>query len=352
MMTLAAANSAPPTEHAEPEIPDPPSFTLAAEDAGALAAVADRLASEHRTSRMIDDHELLMQAEVAMRQASSELLSALIEFRLRGSSEGAMLLRGLPLDDPLPNTPWTGVFTGAWQELTRSTVAQLMIMSVLGDVVSYAEEKQGRLVQDICRVHGAGERSCENSEGKLVALRTENPLHPHRPDFVSLLALRADHGRNAVTVAGGIRAVLPQLDPETVMVLRQPWYRIRLDASSASGGRPRYSRPTAVLSGSLTDPDLAVDFDATEGVNAAARDALEALRGRMLGALVGAVLEPGSMLIVDNRKAVHGRTGFATRCDGRDRWVRQCFAVSNLRASQAMRYPGSRVLRRLNQLAR
>jgi L-asparagine oxygenase len=351
MSTLAAANPAPWTEHAEFATSDPPSFTLAAEDAQVLAAAADRLAAENQGSRFIDDHELLVQAEVAMRQAPSELLSALIDFRLRGSREGALLLRGLPLDDPLPNTPWAGVFTGAWQDLTRSTVAQLMVVSVLGDVVSYAEEKHGRLVQDICRA-SAAEPGRENSAGRLLGLCTEKPLHPHRPDFLSLLALRADHGRQAVTVTGGIRAVLPGLDPETLMVLRQPWYRIRLERSAPPGRRCRYSRPVAVVTGSLADPDLSVDFDATEAANAAARDALEELRQGMLGALVGTVLEPGSMLIVDNRKAVHGRTGFASRHDGRDRWVRRCFAVSDLRASQSMRYPDSRVLRRLNQLVR
>ncbi len=78
-----------------------------------------------------------------------------------------------------------------------------------------------------------------------------------------------------------------------------------------------------------------------------ARLALAELREHLLGALVGTVLEPGDMLIVDNRKAVHGRTGFTPRYDGEDRWLRRCFTVSDIRASHPQLYPASRVHRPL-----
>ena len=103
------------------------------------------------------------------------------------------------------------------------------------------------------------------------------------------------------------------------------------------------SAPMPVLTGCPADPDLCADFHAMEPANEAAAAAFEALRRQMQDALVGTVLEPGDLLLIDNRKAVHGRTGFSPRYDGCDRWLRRCFAVADLRASHGARYPASRV---------
>lgn len=325
-------------------------FTVGTLEAADLAYVAHRLASEQHASGEIDDHEFLVKAEVAMRRASPDLVAALVRFRLMGSRDGIMLLRGMPIDSPLPPTPRSSAFMGSWRELSRSTMSQLMVMSVLGDVISYADEKDGRLIQDICPVPGAEHRQ-ENTGSSLLELHTEDGFHPNKPDFLSLLALRSDHANEAMTVACGVRTILPHLTPEVVEVLREPWFRIRLATSFVGADVTAYSRLMPVLSGCPSDPDLCVDMHATEPMNEAARDALEELRQRILGSLVGTALQPGDMLIVDNRKAVHGRTGFSPRYDSRDRWLRRCFAVADIRASHPMRYPASRVHRPLGETA-
>jgi L-asparagine oxygenase len=350
-MTLSCADTAPlPADRAcaGPSgrpwfIAGPPeaTWTLSPAEAAELDLAARRVASEHGADRALDEHDLLVQAEVAIRRAVPGLITRLVDFRLRSSRDGVLLLRGLPVDDPLPLTPRRGAFDGSWRELGRSSVAQLMIMSVLGDVIAYADEKDGRLIQDICPVPGAEERQ-ENTGSALLELHTEDGFHPSKPDFLSLLALRSDHARSAMTVACGIRAVLPQLTPDVVETLRSPWFRIR-HSSSFGGVAPSSSGPAPVLSGAWDDPDLCVDFHATEPLVDVAAEALEQLRRRVLGALVGVVLEPGDMMIVDNRKAVHGRTGFSPRYDGQDRWLRRCFAVSDIRAQRLSLLSASRV---------
>jgi L-asparagine oxygenase len=154
-----------------------------------------------------------------------------------------------------------------------------------------------------------------------------------------------------MTVACGIRAILPRLEASVVEVLRQPLFRIGLASSFAGAGVKRYSAPMPVLSGCPIDPDLCVDFHAMEAMTPVAAYAFEDLREHMLGSLVGVALQPGEMLIVDNRKAVHGRTGFSPHYDGEDRWLRRCFAVADIRASHPMRYPASRVHRPLELAA-
>jgi L-asparagine oxygenase len=327
--------------------PDPSAvFAVSDAQASELVAAVFDLIGDHPDPEQIDHHELLIRAEVAIRRASPELVAALVGFRVSGSCDGIMLLRGLPLDDPLPPTPLAGALPGSWRELTLSTAIQLMVMSVIGDVLCYADEKDGRLVQDICPVPGAENRQ-ENTGSCLLELHTEDGFHPNKPHFVSLLGLRSDHARRALTLAAGIRTVLPRLDARHVRVLWEPEFRIRLASSFVGSGPAAYSAPLPVLTGLPGDPDLCVDFHATEPLSAAAAAALEALRQEMLGALVGAVLEPGDLLVVDNRKAVHGRTGFSPRYDGEDRWLRRCFAVADIRAAHLV-HPASRVHRALS----
>jgi L-asparagine oxygenase len=49
------------------------------------------------------------------------------------------------------------------------------------------------------------------------------------------------------------------------------------------------------------------------------------------------VLTTGDLLVVDNLLAVHGRSPFAARFDGSDRWLQRAFVVSDLAPSTADR---------------
>jgi L-asparagine oxygenase len=125
-------------------------------------------------------------------------------------------------------------------------------------------------------------------------------------------------------------------------VLRQPLFRIRY-ASSFGGDGPRYCPAAPVLTGSVQRPNLCVDFHLTEGLSEDATWALSQLREAMPAVLAGIVLEPGDLVIVDNRSAVHAGTQFTPRYDGRDRWLRRCFTVTDFGRSQSARVPGSHV---------
>ena len=306
-----------------------------------LAEAARALEAEHPAEASLDSPQLLVKAEVALR-AAPDLMTALVDFRLNGSRDGLLLLRGLPIDDPLPPTPQQGKFEGSWRDLAVSCLTQIMIMSVLGDVIAYADEKEGRLIQDICPVPGAEKRQ-ENTGSTLLELHTEDGFHRNKPHHLSLLGLRADHTEEAITVAASIRACLQTLDPNTIETLREPLFRVRLASSFVGTDAKAYSDPMPVLSSAAHDPDLCVDFHATEPMDDTAAKAFEELRQALLGCLVGVVLKPGDMIIVDNRRAVHGRTAFTPRYDGEDRWLRRCFAVADIRRAYSRLFPASRV---------
>lgn len=312
-----------------------------------LRDAALRLAKEFNESSL-DDHDLLVRIELETRSLTPELLAELVGFRLAGSADGMLLIRGVPVDEELPPTPADGAFQAPWHTMPVSTISQLMLLSVLGDVISYADEKGGSLIQDVCPVAGA-EQAQENTGSCLLELHTEDGFHPNKPHFVSLLGLRSDHEQRAATVAAGIRRAYPNLSAEHAAILREPQFRIRLASSFTGPDGVAFSEPLPVLSGSLHDPDLCVDFHAMQPLTDAAREAFDALRDHMLDVLVGVILQPGDLLVVDNRKAVHGRTGFVPRHDGVDRWLRRCFVISDIRTAHPQLLPNSRVHRPITE---
>jgi L-asparagine oxygenase len=320
-------------------------ITLSNTERDHLADVAREIAHQHSSRPSgyhLDDSALMVDCSIAMhREAPITLLRALLEFRHHGNAEGALLLRNVPIDAELPITPRTGNYDGSWRVVEIASIIQLMVMNVLGDVISYADEKQGRIIQDVVPVQGSEHRQ-ENSGTCLLELHTEDGFHPARPRFISLLGLRADHDREAWTLASGIRRALAGLDGGSRATLARPIFSIRI-ASSFVGDNKVFSAPMAVLQGSPSDPELCVDFHAMSSLYPEGERALANLRQALLSNLHGHVLEGGDMVVIDNDKAVHGRTNFSARADDADRWLRRCFAVPDLRRSIASRVPQSRV---------
>jgi L-asparagine oxygenase len=312
-------------------------ITLEAEESGELAAVTRALADRFPDTEL-DDEDLLTSVQLAARALPERLAAELIRFRRYGNEDGTLVIRNVPIDADLIPTPGKGEPV-PWQRVPVATIAQLAVNSLLGDVLAYADEKSGELVQDILPVPGAEQRQ-ENTGSVLLELHTEDGFHPYKPDIISLLCLRSDHDRVASTVTGSIRRVLPELSDACVNVLRQPRFQIR---TASSFGDDALSRPLPVLSGPVSALDLCVDFHAMEPMDRNAAWALDLLRDATRRAVVGMVLEPGDLIIVDNRVAVHGRTGFTPRYDGADRWLRRCFSTADLRRSRAARMNRSHV---------
>jgi L-asparagine oxygenase len=290
----------------------------------------------------LDQPELITAAEVFAGGLPARIAAALSDFRRHGNDYGTLLLRNVPLDEPPTPTPADGV-APPWTTVPMSTVVQLAVTSWMGDLIAYADEKDGLLVQDVIPAPGAEDRQ-ENTGSKLLELHTEDGFHPYKPDYLTLLCLRGDRAGQARTVTGSVDRALPLLSDACVRALRRPRFVIEYASSfTPSGAAPGRSKPLAVLSGPLHRPELVADLHAMRPLDPAAGFALDELRTALTGCLRGVVLEPGDLLIVDNRTAVHGRTAFRPLYDGSDRWLRRCFAMADLRRSRAARRAGSQV---------
>ncbi|MFD3513789.1 TauD/TfdA family dioxygenase [Streptomyces sp. NPDC058657] len=313
-------------------------MTLNRADAPAVEEVAGALLST--AGRRIDDVAWLREAGRRWHDLPVSLRKSLAAFRRDSGPAGAFVLRGLPVNPAL--VPGTPMVSGSVQrEATVAAAALMLVTNALGDPVSFRPEKSGAMVHDVVPVPGNEE--FQGNEGSvLLTFHNENVFHPHRPDYVLLLCLRADHHRVAGLRTASIRQVARLLSDESREALFRPEF---VSAPPPSFGLPPgESEPHAVLSGAPEDPDVRVDFAATDPLTRRADAAMRELQALFAEHALTHYLTPGDLAIVDNRVTVHGRTGFTPQYDGRDRWLQRTFAVQNLRRSRVHRADDGHVL--------
>ncbi|MFF8788644.1 TauD/TfdA family dioxygenase [Streptomyces sp. NPDC015125] len=293
-----------------------------------------------RASGVVDSAEWLAAARDVSVRLPRQLLSATREFRHNAGPEGVLLVRNLPVPEGLPATPTR---PGSVQR-TASTAAAAMaaVMLQLGEVIAYRSEKSGALVQDVVPVPGR-ERQQSNAGSVRLQLHTENAFHHNRPDYVGLLCVREDPTGDARLCTASIRRALPMLSREARQALSEQRFMTEPPPSfGGSGSVPPPVHP--ILRGAPEDPDVLVDFASTHPLDDGARRAMEELRTAFERTTHALALSAGDLAVVDNRLTVHGRTSFAPRYDGTDRWLHRVYAVADHRRSRACRPGGGSVL--------
>ncbi|UKD50937.1 TauD/TfdA family dioxygenase (plasmid) [Amycolatopsis sp. FU40] len=261
----------------------------------------------------------------------AELVRALHRYAGRGSVHNTLLVRGLlPEDAGLPQSPGTTAPSALGPAADAAALTLLAVLSQLGEPFTFASLYEGRLVQHVTPV--PGREAAQTSEGSdaVLAWHVEDAFTENRCDFFGLLCLRGEPGA-ATLVAPARRLDLPD---NVVRVLREPRFVIEPDI--AHGADPTPDLPvTAVLSGPPRDPEIC--FDAVyqrpaDPTDADAASALKILASAVEAVAVAHVLEPGELLIADNRRVVHGRTVFRPRYDGTDRWLLRTMVCASKRA--------------------
>lgn len=276
-----------------------------------------------------DGETFLRHARIAADGLPQALRQALREFRLHGNRSGFLLFRGMP------------VVSG---EAAEACLA--MVGSQLGELVGYLQEKDGALFHDILPDPSQEyEQSAAGSRAPL-ALHTERCFHPHLPSHVLLFCLRPDPGRKARTEIASACRMLPHLPVRHLPTLYQAVFRTGIDYSFGNIATEKANGPVlSVLYGDPEDPGLRYDLDLMVGLNAQAQAALASVRRAARRTCAAFRLAAGDLLVIDNRRAVHGRSAFAPRYDGSDRWLKRAYVVRKLPAVGPDRRQGERVIR-------
>lgn len=317
----------------------------------------DRLVGELRRMPVESTMELLHQARLAAQRLPLRIRTELNSMRLYDHPR-ALVVRGLRIDDELIGATPSLRPTPEPERTLDQELLLLTHASLLGEPFGWATQQNGQLVHDVLPIPGEETEQMGSSSKAELLWHTEDAFHPFRCDYVGLLCLR-NHQR-AVTTLGW--PDLSRLAPEDRATLFEPRYLIRPDSShtpeqNTGGAQPAECfeaiaemdgdpEPVAVLFGAADDPYLRIDpaYMRPGTGDEAARRAYDNITALIEEGLHHIVLEPGSLLLVDNYQAVHGRKPFAAAYDGRDRWLKRVNITRDLRRSRAARQSATSLL--------
>ncbi|MCX4820175.1 TauD/TfdA family dioxygenase [Streptomyces sp. NBC_01142] len=300
------------------------------------------------------DQVALLAHEIPLR-----VKAQLTGFRLTGRPYGGLVLSNLPVDEALAGpTPTTYSDEPASREAQRASALLMLLGSLLGDPVSYMTQQRGRMVLDLFPIAGHEKQQLGSSSTGNLEWHNEDAFHPLRADWIMLLALR-NHDKVPTTFAP-VQDI--ELDPRTRELLFEEHYVILPDESHtvdfnsstvgiAEGHRTADAfrqieeqrekpRRTAVLSGSAEAPSICIDpaFMPRHLHDGEPAEALQTLISGIDAGLRDVVIGPGDLLILDNKRAVHGRRPFTARYDGTDRWLRRVNVLADLRRADGRRH--------------
>jgi L-asparagine oxygenase len=185
-----------------------------------------------------------------------------------------------------------------------------------------------------------------------LEFHTEDAFHPRRADHLLLFSLRNDDA--VPTVLSSVRDVrLPSgarrvLGERRFAILPDPEHVRQL--SRVAPDHPALSRIQAMIDAPQSACVMCSEADGTtirrdrpfmRPLDSAAGAALETLMAALVQVQQDVVVQPGSLLVIDNHVAVHGRRPFRARYDGTDRWLKKLLVSRDLRHGDPVPLSGS-----------
>ncbi|NRN29894.1 TauD/TfdA family dioxygenase [Photorhabdus heterorhabditis] len=261
---------------------------------------------------------------------NKNIIQKLYEFKNHANQYGILLLKGIDPGDCLPSTPLDSLYYpdkgNFFGEMWLAMIAEF-----LGYAVSYTQEKQGNVFQNLVPHPGKEILLSSASSKKELDFHTEIAFHPHMCDYVLLYCLRQDHDKKAKTFTASARMIIPYLSLNEYKLLFEPIFITGIDYSYGSPNGKKGNGPiTPVFHGDPNDPYMIYDLDLMEGINSEAEILLDKLKKLANKNKVWATLEKGDLLIINNNRCVHGRSEFIPRYDGKDRWLLRTCVLNNI----------------------
>lgn len=265
-------------------------------------------------------------------------------------------LRGVFATDALPETPLDFVPVPPCRSTAAARAAAVLANAVMGlETVSYGSENDGSLFVNLVGLPGEG-RSPKKSRSPMRG-HTDAFAFPVRgqvdsedsnispsPDVVVLCALR--NPDKVPTTVMPLDDILRNMSAEHVQTLKQKRYILQAQATFRKGldavfGEPFQRENEAILFDGevghwVRFSHTNIDSRSDKGPE---REALDAFIHACSKTKKQVVLEPGDLLIVNNRKALHGRGGVGGVVGGESRWLLRTYGLSTKASRQLKRHP-------------
>jgi len=271
----------------------------------------------------------------------------LINFVENGNEDGFLLISGINIDENIPDTPSNNTFKIG--ETTILAKIQAIILSFISDIIAYEAEGYGCIFQDIVPTKKMKMEQTSLGSGTELEIHTEQAFSKLRPDILSLACLRGD--LNAITYTLPIETIIDNLSHEEIELLKQPFWKtgvdlsFKIDGHEFADGDIRGPFPIFNIDYSSNNRyNLVFDQDLMFGINEEAQQLVEKIVDIYYRYRRKHNLKPGEIFIIDNQHAVHGRSPFKPKYDGKDRFLIRCFSVFDYQYSSYARPSDSRVV--------
>jgi len=220
-------------------------------------------------------------------------------------------------------------------EKTLLAKVQSLLMSFISNLVSYEAEGYGRIFQDIVPDITMANHQSSVGSNKELEIHTEQAFSKLKPDFLSLSCIRGDN--SALTYILPLETILVHLDEPDKKLLQQSLWKIGVDYSFKLNGNEfidgNERGPIPIITTNINNVDaeqdqlLVFDQDLMIGITEEANDIIKKITNIYYEYRIQHCLQPGEIMIINNNKAVHGRSGFKPNYDGNDRFLIRCFGM-------------------------
>lgn len=209
-----------------------------------------------------------------------------------------------------------------------------------GRVYGFAQEQDGSTIQNLFPIQSHETSQISSSSKATLEMHTETAFHPWRPEVIGLLCVREDE--NAGTVVAHLPDIVDELSDDALEILHRKMFETSIDESFKNSSQHDSKIRTAIMFDGATS--MTYDRALMTGLNDEANEALQMLSDAIDKVKKTIVLETGQLLLINNKTVVHGRTPFAARYDGTDRWLKRVMISTRLPSSPELTVVGGRNL--------
>lgn len=275
------------------------------------------------------------------------LKNLLVQFSKKGSKTGFLLIKTIPVDNnSLPLTPCFIDSTNKIGENTILARIQSLFVSFIANLISYEAESNGRLFQDIFPVKGMEKQQTSVGSSTELEIHTEQAFSKLKPDILCLGCLRSN--LEAKTHILPVSSITQNFDKNEQQLLRLPLWKTGVDLSFKLNNidfiEGDIRGPMPILSGTTDDPLLTFDQDLMFGIKDEFNTFIDKIVDIYYDKRISHILQPGEIVLIDNLRAVHGRSPFSPKYDGNDRFIVRCFGVYDYEFSSYARLNNSRMV--------
>lgn len=237
-----------------------------------------------------------------------------------------IVIHGLPIDCFLPSPPRNG----RRPDDKQTWVSELLLLSIalLAQLhpLAYQEVKNGDLIHQITPIPG---RENSTSSAGRVYFDSHTDLGIlrllYRPEYLALLALV--NQKSVATFLSVLDDAIARLPSSVLQTLSQPRFRVQSpEVMHIWGGKIIASEPRPIIAQDDHGAALgAANLKTTIAIDSKASTALAMFKQAVAEAARPVILEPGSVVIFNNLRCLHGRSAI-----NGERWLQRLYARRSL----------------------